>query len=46
VFVKASNRNARLLHHIGDADTFQFALAKPFGSHRDYALMRGLLVPL
>ena len=46
VFVEAPNRNARFLHHIGDADTFKSALAKPLGGHPDNPLMRRLLVPL
>src|ERR1700679_2457413 len=46
VFVEAPNRNARFLHHIGDADTFKSALAKPLGGNLYNALMRGLLVLL
>jgi hypothetical protein len=46
VLVEAPNRNARFLHHIGDADTFKPALAKPLGGHPDNPLMSRLFVPL
>ena len=46
VFVEATDRNARLLHHIGDANAFKSALAKSLGGHPDNPLMRGLLVSL
>jgi hypothetical protein len=46
MFIEAPNCNACFLHHIGDADAFEAALAKPLGGDPHNSRVRRLLVSL